>query len=68
MSKCPDCGRENVQPPAGSKQLCGRYATFNDSPGVQYPHPYQWRERMLMAQACKQACALTLSNGDSQCP
>lgn len=55
MSKCPDCGRENVSEPCGYVAMCGRRVEYNDSPGITYPHNDQWRERMLMAQACKNA-------------
>ncbi len=55
MSKCPNCGRENVSASAGEPALCGRLVTMNDSPGVLYPHPDQWRERMSLAQICKNA-------------
>jgi hypothetical protein len=37
MSKCPDCGREQVSEPAGYEALCGRRVTGNDAPAVLYP-------------------------------
>lgn len=53
MTTCPDCGRENLQEPAGHVAPCGRRVGWNDAPGVLYPHPDQWRDRMRIAQACR---------------
>jgi hypothetical protein len=53
MSKCPACGRENVNDPEGYEAICGKRVTWNDGPGVLYPHPDQWRERMAMAERCR---------------
>jgi hypothetical protein len=55
MSKCPNCGRENVALHEGYEAVCGRRVTWNDSPGVLYPAESQWRERMIMAARCKVA-------------
>lgn len=35
--------------------FCGRFVNYNDAPGVLFPHPDQWRERMYLAQICKKA-------------
>jgi hypothetical protein len=67
MSKCPDCGRENVLEPAGYEALCGRRVTNNDAPAVLYQAPEQWRERMLMAERCRAAGARrTVGNRDDE--
>ncbi len=49
MSKCPDCGRENVREPGGYVALCGRRVHSNDVPSD------DWRERMGVAERCKEA-------------
>jgi hypothetical protein len=63
MSKCPECGRENVESPAGYVAFCGRRVSHNDAPAIQFPHPDQWRERMSLEAKCKGAAAREGLNG-----
>lgn len=53
--KCPVCGRENFLAPAGYEAACGRRVGWGDAPGVLFPNPEEWRERVGMARACKAA-------------
>lgn len=55
-TRCPDCGRENLTPPAGHVAPCGRRVGYGDAPGVIYPHDSQWRERMLAVNTCRDVC------------
>ena len=54
MSKCPICGRENVEHPIGYLAQCGRRVTAADSPAILYPALHQRRQRMLLASKCRE--------------
>ena len=51
MSKCPDCGEENVPEPEGMEAHCGRRISWAS---VAETSTKGWRERITTAQVCKE--------------
>lgn len=50
MSKCPDCGKENVPPPEGVEAHCGRRISWASITDNSERH---WKERVSAAEICK---------------
>lgn len=50
MSKCPDCGAENVPWPEGAEAHCGRRISWA---GIDASR--SWQQRVSSAEACKRA-------------
>lgn len=52
MSKCPDCGQENVLPPDGAAVHCGRRVAWAS---IAAAASMDWKTRMGIADACRKA-------------
>lgn len=52
MSKCPDCGAENVPAPEGVEVHCGRRVSWSSIANDSSEH---WKVRMKVADICKAA-------------
>lgn len=50
MSKCPDCGAENVKDPEGVEAHCGRRISWSS---IAEDSTMDWKARTLAAEACK---------------
>ena len=51
MSKCPDCGAENVPYPEGAEAHCGRRVSWSSIANDSERH---WKERISTTAICKE--------------
>ncbi len=63
MSKCPDCGAENVPTGEGAEAHCGRRVSWGSIAAMSEK---PWRERMATAEACKEVARRRFQKSNEQ--